>query len=365
MEIYLFCIFLSICSFNISVKCRWTKLAYFFLTISVLLPSLLSGFRDDTIGRDLQLYGINCWDISCGMRKLQEVFIYSLSVNTEIGYVLLNYLISRVTHDIHIFLFIHQLIIASTFYIVAYRLRKNASYPNFIVVFYLLMVFVQSFNLLRQSMAIAFVFLAYYLFFICKNKYWSLAIALLAMSFHNSIVLVSLLPVLYYYIKNGGNKSIYIIAIIVTLFVFVFFKMFVVNLISNGILSSKYEHYATQIGYKSHKSNIVFSVISFVLLLRNKDKYKLMNKINYTFVLASIFISICMLLLGDVTEVANRVAIYYSIPSFYIFWQLDMPIKTAKRIYYVLTLAMLAVWLYAASIGFSECVPYTSKILGI
>lgn len=363
MGIYLICFLLSVFCFSLSVKIGKRTFAYFFLVLSILLPSFLAGCRDDTVGTDLQLYGIDCWNISSDMTGMLELIAYCELSDLEVGYISFNYLIGTITSDIHGFLFFHQLIIASIFYVIAFKERKRTTYTNFIVIFYLLTLYVQSFNLLRQSMAIAFIFLAYYLWFVCKKKYWAMAIALFAMLFHNSIIFISLLPVLNRCIKDTSNKKLYAIAILSTISVFVAFNTLLANLISYGFLSSKYEHYVSQVGYRSHKSDIAFFFLAFVLLLFYE--YRMRQSKNYKFIMISTFVSICLLLLGDVTEVANRVAIYYTFPLYFMFCRSNLPKFVATRLYYILVFAMLAVWLYTASIGLSGCVPYTSKILEI
>ena len=95
-----------------------------------------------------------------------------------------------------------------------------------------------------------------------------------------------------------------------------------------------------------------------------KSKYKILNTQNYNFIMICTFISICLLFMGDVTEVANRVTVYYSLPLFFVFRHMNLTEGNLKLLFRSIVFAMFVVWLYSASLGFSECVPYSSKNLG-
>lgn len=184
------------------------------------------------------------------------------------------------------------------------------------------------------------------------------------MLFHNSIVFAIFLPILHNFVNGISNKKIYIIAIISTAICISSFSSIIVNLLNFGLLSNKYENYVSQTGYSSHKADIGLFMLIFSLLLYFKSKYKILNTQNYNFIMICTFISICLLFMGDVTEVANRVAVYYSLPLFFVFRHMNLTEGNLKLLFRSIVFAMFVVWLYSASLGFSECVPYSSKNLG-
>ena len=86
---------------------------YIRLVVSIILPALLAGLRDLTIGADTGGYPIEIFDIACSSHSLSDC-IYEVGFFVfchDVGYISLAYLISAFTKDSFFFFFITNLIV--------------------------------------------------------------------------------------------------------------------------------------------------------------------------------------------------------------------------------------------------------------
>lgn len=334
------------------------------LVVVLLVLSTFAGVRDETVGTDMSVYVVRIWDMFLDVHTFQEVIITSVLSETEFGYSIFNYMISRITSDIHWFLFAHQLLICLITLYIGYKERDNIP-TGYVLMFYLLGNYVTTFNLMRQSCAIACVLLAFYWAFYQDKKILAFVAFLLGWSFHNSVILAILLPISYYlFAKFQFNpNTMYIGGIVVTLLLYISFRTFMGSLLNYGILSSKYEMYTDQSGYSSHKALLAL-YLYFFLLISYLRKFKYAEGIKSSFCQFASFIAVCLFLLGDQTEVANRIASYFTIPMFLL--PSSVVANKQRQVYWYVLIPMLVVWVYlGVTTGLSDCVPYTSKILGI
>ena len=126
-----------------------------FSIIIILIPSILGGFRDLTIGTDVLVYGEDYFNYATNYNSLID---YITAFDMDIGYLTINFLVSRFTSDVHIFLFVLQLIINTLVFIVMYRYKEKI--PLWMsMLCYLTLYYCRTFNFLRQSLALAIVFL--------------------------------------------------------------------------------------------------------------------------------------------------------------------------------------------------------------
>ena len=89
------------------------KARRFFYALSIILPALLAGLRDLTIGADTGGYPIEIFDIACSSHSLSDC-IYEVGFFVfchDVGYISLAYLISAFTKDSFFFFFITNLIV--------------------------------------------------------------------------------------------------------------------------------------------------------------------------------------------------------------------------------------------------------------
>lgn len=331
------------------------------LVICVLILSTFAGVRDDTVGTDLHVYIIYVWN------HISEItnFYTMLSDEVwgvEIGYRTLNYCVSRFTNDIHWFLFFAQFLSVSIIAYISF-LERSSIKTGFVMMVYMLHLYVFSFSAARQSIAICFFVLAYYLFIYKKKKIFPVILYFIALSFHNSIVLAILLPIVYYLFSKYGNNEmkLYIGVIVITIILYYAFKTVLVEIVNFGLLADKYSMYTEQEGYRSHKASIALCFYMF-LMIRYLRKMGWVTGLYAVFCQFSMFIAGCLHLLGDQTEVASRVAIYFTLPL--LFLSHSVTEKKQNNVYLHTCIPLIIVWIYLAiTTGHAECIPYSSKIL--
>ncbi len=171
----------------------------------VIILSLVAGLRSSSVGTDTAGYALNLYDLACEKKSFISFYSSSwyrvwrwVNVNSfEIGYLLIVW-IARKLGSFQFLLFINSILIVGPFYY-ALAKKKDELYIPICLAFYMLVYFNVSLNLMRQCVAVSFVFLAVVALYNPKKSmlqqqsaYVSLLIALL---FHSSAI-IGLVPFL-------------------------------------------------------------------------------------------------------------------------------------------------------------------------
>lgn len=152
--------------YNYGPKASFIRKIVFF--IAVLIPCLLAGFRADSVGFDVSGYIIQ------GMHTATSSGIHSftdcckaLDMAPEYLYMFLVYICSRITTDAGLLLFMIQFLTIGPIMLAALQMRKEISLALAMAT-YLFCFYNNTLNMMRQSVACAFILLgAAYLF---QNK---------------------------------------------------------------------------------------------------------------------------------------------------------------------------------------------------
>lgn len=374
MVIYLITFILSCLFFSFATKTRGV-VRFLWLSVSILIPSMLAGLRDESIGTDMGTYGISAWQEACCSSSLEN-YILGLTIakgSMEIGYLIMNWAVSRITNDIHFYMFFHQFFVL-LFVLGAYwRLRKKII-PFMSLLIYFLFIYNMSLSMLRQMLAIAI--LMYGITYLLDNKkpkkrifYGCCGFALL---FHNSVIFIILIPLCKYLVSKFGKHMgvIYLCSIIGVIFIAVMYQSLLSSLMEYGIVSAKYEMYMDQEGYKSHKINLLVeamllgSMFIFIKLVRKENRDDQFCKL----VQLLLLLSLCMELLGGIVETATRVVYYLILISCLYFPLSSCDIRFKRYLSCAFCFSMLLMFVYVSlerGVVNADTIPYTSKILGI
>lgn len=177
---------------NLSVKNKYLFAVLFLLF--VLFPSLVGGLRDETVGRDLQTYGIE-WFYKAVYSRSFPLYIESVS-NPEYGYLLLNYVCGSIISNINFFFFITELLKMVLLGMTAIHFRKKIIAP-LLVFSYMLYFYWLGLSMMRQSIALCICLYSMTYFF--DAKYWQfLLLCLIAYLFHNSAFVFLGVGVMYW-----------------------------------------------------------------------------------------------------------------------------------------------------------------------
>ena len=359
---YLITFSLSLVAYRFATKPLKRRLRILCLVLCILPPTFLAGLRDAQLGRDWFGYGIDIWNLATHDHNLGQVLSQYPAI--EPGYKLLNYAVGLISSDCHFFFFFHQLILVSIAVLVAYRNRKYQC-SEIILFFYFFYMYNTSMTIIRQSIALMFVLLAYSLWdFQYKKK--SIILIGVAGLFHVSSVFASFIYVLSICKKflQKHQLIILITVIFATYSIVGSFTFILTKLIDMNIFSWHYIGYADQAGEVSiHKTDLVFQIGTALLTLY---PFKAKNKEISSQIFYLSLVAISLNMFGNITDIAFRVAHYFVLPIAILLPRISFATKEKIKacfFFAILLIARLAYFAYAD--GAENTVPYTSAILGI
>ena len=130
------------------------------ILVAIIIPSLLAALRDPSIGTDVRVYGLSVFKASVNADRFSDLQYLSDWHGIEVGYRMLNYIVSRVSEHIEVFLFVLQflilILVINSYVYIKDKLNSNFSISFAAVCFYLLF-YNENLNLLRQSLAMAII----------------------------------------------------------------------------------------------------------------------------------------------------------------------------------------------------------------
>lgn len=280
--------------------------------LALLLPAILAGLRDSSIGTDVELYG-NYWFEYAGKYKLIPYIKMGLEQSIGLVYMLLNYAVSMITDDVKVFYFVLSLLETVLVYMGVRPFRDKISVP-FAMFCYYTIFYNNTLNLLRQSLAVAFVCFSYQ--YLVRDKIGIyLLISILAVMSHYSAIFVFLLIFIWKYLKRCSNKlavySFNLILFTVLAFIMITYKPFLNLLISHNILSERFLTYMkeTVVGGRLIRIGFWFFVAFFAYIAFGRMiNYDKLNKFWISCVTLSMAFSL-IVFMGNVYAI--RMAYYF------------------------------------------------------
>lgn len=328
------------------------------IMVGLLIPSILAAFRDFSVGSDVNYYVVPFFNRAINSSSISS-YIVSTGSN-DIGYLLLNYVITRFTSDIKWLFFITELIIVTFIFCGTWKYRGDFS-PVMSMLYFYLLFYNMTLSTVRQCIALSIVFFGLSTYISSQFSRKGLIIAslciLLAYTFHSTAIFAILLLMLSYLLsKKNVNSYLFALmavfgSVIVRLFVYEFIAL-IGRLAS--LFSSKYANweYTSASGGGASGYLTLICVGLFVLLISYKlskkqdRKTSIVNKIFFNFNIIYFFM---MLICSSITFVPRMM--YY----FQIFWCLPLSnvtllfnnTKTNRRMGVSLTIIVIFVfWLY-------------------
>lgn len=370
---YLFTFFISLFFFHFGTMCLRNRdyiVSSLLYSFSISFPILLAACRSETIGTDVQNYVRPYFDLIANQGgHLLDAIKYIGYV--EPGYIAINWIVSCFSHDIFWLFFLIQLIILVPIYLGAIKVRKNCS-PTLIIFLYYCILYNESFNLVRQSIALSICFLAFS-FILSKKKWHCLILIIISSFFHTSSLLFLLFFLLYlsytskFYIKH--RLFINVVATLI-LVLFLFLPHLIDSLVISNIIKAKYIVYSSGGNFEGRlqKSAFIYKsiILLYIYIFRN---YKFFSKRRAG--LFFLFIAICDLalcLIGSSVIYLSRISLYtfsltmFAIASIYF----SKKLKSVYNFDFVICFLSVLYWFFNFVIsGVSDTYPYKSPILGM
>lgn len=340
------------------------KINYIISAIIILILSILGGLRGSDIGTDIHVYGKRWFEVACRCNSFASY--RGLISSSDVGYLLLNYVVSIFTNNFNVFLFIHQLICNVLIFSTLYKYRDKAplwlSMLTFLCLYYL-----RSYNYLRQSLALSFLFFGFR--YIDEKKLIKyLIVIFIATQFHFTAIIGIFIYFIYYvFTSNFKYKNLLTIAVILaTIFVSCNITSIIRILYSLNLVNYRIYNYTLQYMIESFDFSLIetcFKLLFILFYIVNLKKINKNEKMNYTLGIFLIMDIIFFQIRGIILY-ADRFAFYFGYLTTLLLPQIPGTFKnenTKKFMYLVLSMCLVAFWFFKFVMENSgEVYPYNS-----
>jgi hypothetical protein len=352
---------------TLSVK---TSIAHFvFLSVALLLPSIIAGCRDLTVGCDVLLY------MEPGFRLARSCDSFSSfyeKIPSEPLYRLLTYVTASCTENVGWLLFFTQFIITFLVYCSAYKLRRQAPIYFFMIV-YFLSSFHLGLNIAKQMLALSFCLLSFV--HLLNHQYVkSILVFLPAWGFHNTAFIYLFVYPIFYLAnkqKNFALLSFKFAGVIIIIFLICNLDDVLIFSVSNNLLGAKFFAYTSvRTKGQSYFPDTIF--VYCIVLLTIVHHVGIKKYDEKSFRLFECILFFCLMLCG-----IGYVSIFSAVRCMFYFLFLSvvfLPIMVygKKKIYhsrglYIFVLSFLLVYWLKTIVwsNYADVFPYSSETLHI
>jgi hypothetical protein len=358
---YLIVFAISLLSFYLASQAKNKVIINILYFIAILLPVLLAGLRDSTIGTDTGSYPLITYMYVSGMKTLKSAFMWN-DGNVENAYIFICYSVTHFLNNFNFFLTIISLITILGLFWGAIVSKENKVWLFFLFFF---MYFNSSLNAERQAMALCMCMpcMAY---MIRKNYVMTAVTFFLAFSFHHSALLFLSILLLYYFVfknpKIFNRKVTKLVVVIGIVIILASFNSVLQSLVGFGLDSKYVDRYGSSEEYGSNVPISLFALNLFNLIIFKIIAAKDKGSRYYTFGEYMMIISFLLCFSGLISTFAVRVGTYFLFVNILI---LSHYLSGNKRIWQVSTAGFYVFyWVMTVAIAnLGDTYPYQSQIL--
>lgn len=341
--------------------------------MGILVLALLAGCRDVTIGTDTSGYVQSIFEEAVSYKRdlkgLYTIIIISNQGSFEELYILLNYVVAQFADNINVYMFVAHWLIVGVMVFAIKRIRINITWAIYI---FLMAFMATTLNVARQSLAMAFCYLAFALLVTGSKMRWVLLANVVALGFHHS-AFIFLVPIIGYkiiikYFHLFRTKKMKLFVVLGCVLLIWFWGELLSSMSDWGLLNEKYmDRYGSSDKYGN---NIPISLIALTTfnLFAFYCVRKQFRKHNYIFSLYVEYILLVSFLLCFVALVSTfavRINVYF-INLCVIFVPYMISLGRKKMLRAAIVFFYLFYWIMGVVVAnLSETFPYTSKVLGI
>lgn len=364
--IYLFMFALTCVTFGLGTKSHPTN--YFLIFVSVLLLALLAGFRDFTIGTDIQLYGIYVFENVKNYNSIIDL-VFNNTVNIELGYALVAYISSFLSPNPHFFFFLVGLINYSLIALAICKYNGSIS-PTMSWFLFLCLYFSDTFNIMRQTISLS-IFLIGFDYLTNKDYKKVFFCAGFAILFHTTAIIGIIIYLIYYFLnKSSSNISNITFVFISIAFVITLILPYIIPIMINiGFLPEIYNRYVGGGGLKLSLNSVIIRVIPLFIFLIFKNNLKKQN--DYYFLLLMLILDIFVCNLSTVNATFERISLWFGYFRIFAYSKIvsqNITKRIQNRIILKIFLIIYGITIFYYQViimGGNQIFPYASEILGI
>lgn len=275
MYYYLICFAFSSFLFWFGERLRLEKIVepirWFIYGIALLIPSVLAGLRDVTVGTDMLVYGVPVFKSAYYAKDFGELF--NEWSRMEIGYLGLNYVIARISSTHYLFFFLIMFTEVFFVYLAIRRWKHNVPLWLGMLIFYLLF-YNDSLNAMRQYLALSIGFFG--LQYIFERKFFRFIFWIfLASLFHVSGWILILYYPLWWWVNRFSSLKSVILFCGLLLFAVVYLQYILADYLF--LLGGKMEQASWYIGASHEGKEFPYNTLAFyglviVLSLFNRKR---------------------------------------------------------------------------------------------
>lgn len=355
---------------DLARKSGFKELYLFFIVFSILLPSLLAGFRDVSIGIDTSAYVKRVFNAAT---IYEDFFVFMKnSEDVDLLFKVLCFLSSKISDDIFVLLFFIEFLIVFNLFLIGKYFRDFI--PFWLILFVFFFVFFHhTLNTARQCLSMSFTLLAFR-YVVSKNIWKFVFIMLLAIGFHSTSFIFFIIYPAYNFLKSSKiSKTIIAFYLIIfgfgIYFVFNYFDSLISLVVSSGLLSEKFLLYQASSGFFkggvfSASDLILYSSVILLSIFGFKNYVLEDDRLFFVFLT---FLILALNLTSLIIVYANRTYLYFSyllVIYLPMFFSKKFPFKNIVVFFF--GVLIFSFW-YVVVIknGGAESYPYSSQILGI
>ena len=255
-------------------KSQYSIVRRVFIIVGILLPTLLAGFRADTIGTDVLVYGKSSYLDAVNSTGFSNFFSTRVtSVLSDPAYYFITYLLSLVVKDYHLGFFVYSLITCGFMYFALKRCKKMYNIPIwFGMLLFYLTIYNYSLNIMRQCIAISILFYAWT--YLANRQYKMYALFnIIAILFHSSAIIGLVILPIYLLLRENRNKKtstkiiqggIVVVGIVVLLAVS---TTLIDSLVGFGLLRDNYLNYLSGGKYAGNNGVDYVTILQYVITI--------------------------------------------------------------------------------------------------
>ena len=319
-----------------------------FALLGLLIPSILAGVRDFSIGTDITVYG-NAWFERAHHIGLLKYLRWAVTSSIGLIYALLNYIVGLFTEDAHIFYFILMLVELTLVYKAVTYFRDKLSVPLAMLVYYFLF-YNTTLNILRQSLALAIMAVAIANLARNRNKQFLLFWLIASLAHSSALLMIVLFPIKIYSLQK--EKRFHTLVLFsVTSVTMILYSQILGLLIHFGILSERYAVYLGDIAAGGRMTRTAFFFIITILLLIGYPAFEKSYRKEIVLINSTIISSALTLILFFGNNQIIRIAYYFDLSLLFILPMLNRIIvfdffeKKAKWLHIPILILLFVYWL--------------------
>ena len=351
---------------GLSLQQKWPKRLLVF--IGLLLPCVMAAMRDISIGSDTRGYIHKLYLFASKSSNIKEFFntAFIMYAQKDYLYLIITYIMGHFGLGFNMLLFIYEILIVFPIYF-TFKKLKFTKYEIIIglLSFYLIFYNV-TFNMLRQSIAISFIVLAFAFYLKNSSKFDKILaylFILISIEFHSTALFI--IPFFWMYrlymtekIKTKYKIGFSVILNVMSLIFVVFYESILTFIGKSGIYKLALL-YLERYSYKNFSFYQAFiNLLIIIIIVISKKKF---NKNSYIFLISLSIINMLISSgLGYFIQYSQRIMLYIQYILLFCFIpKIAMKFDKKNIVIFICGMVLFSTWiLYFVIKNVHETVPY-------